>query len=150
VPFFFLSFLLSFWTRFPGIDHVEKLHYGVLSMGMLRNYKFTILCGILILVALLVPSSTYQGMPSFPGIDKLVHSILFFLFALAYMLEYTKFHRRHPRFTAFALTVLCFIVGTETLQLLTATRHFELADMLFDVLGASVAFVITCFAKTGE
>ncbi len=147
---FFLPFLSAFLTHFLGIDQVEKLHYGVLSMGILSNYKCTVLCGILILVALLVPSSTYQGMPSFLGLDKLVHSILFFLFALAYMLEYTKFHRRHPRLTSFALTVLCFIVGTEILQLLTATRHFELADMLFDALGASAAFVVTRFTKTGE
>lgn len=116
-------------------------------MVVIKKYKFTILCAVLILVALLVPSSTYQRLPTFSGVDKLVHSVLFFLFALAYTLEYTKFHRRHQRLASFALTVVCFIVGTEVLQLLTATRHFELADMAFDALGASIAFVIARFAK---
>jgi len=112
-------------------------------MGIVKNYKFTILCALVILVALLLPSAAFQKMPSFFGVDKVAHTILFFFFALSYMLEYRKAHGRPPKLLYAAVLVLGLMVGSELLQLLTSSRHFEFADMAFDLGGACIAFGIS-------
>ncbi|MCE5256645.1 MAG: VanZ family protein [Spirochaetaceae bacterium] len=112
-------------------------------MKKVRDYKFTILCACLILVALLLPSSTFRKVPSFFGLDKIAHLVLFFLFALAYMLEYEKVHGRFPQIFLTLALVLSFVIGSEMLQLLTPSRHFELLDMAFDTLGAGIAFAVS-------
>ena len=106
----------------------------------ITNFKFTILTACLILVALLVPGSTYRSFPSFFGIDKLAHLGLFFLFSLSYSIEYKKAYASIPAVSHAFLLFVLFVVSSELLQLTTSTRHFELMDMVFDLLGASAAY----------
>jgi len=110
-------------------------------MKKIVNYKFTILVAALILVALLLPSSSIPKIRSFAGIDKAIHFILFFFFALSYVLEFRRTNRRLPGFLFSLLIVSFFIVASETLQLFTKSRHFELLDMAFDGAGAATAYI---------
>jgi len=113
-------------------------------------FKFTILTACLILVALLVPGSTYRSFPSFFGIDKLAHLGLFFLFSLSYSLEYKRAYTHLPSVVhAFGL-FLVFVVSSELLQLLTSSRHFELTDMVFDIIGASAAYAAVALFGSGQ
>ncbi len=118
-------------------------------MKKIANYKFTILVAALILVALLLPSSSIPKVRGFVGIDKAVHSVLFFFFALSFILEFRRTNRRLPGFLSSLLVVCLFIVASETLQLFTKSRHFELLDMAFDGCGAALAYIaIMAYLRT--
>ena len=110
-------------------------------------FKFTSATALLIIVALLLPSSVYRGAPRFFGIDKIAHFALFFLFAVCYLTEYRRYNGRMPSLPHGILLVVVFILSSELLQLLTATRHFEFMDMAFDAAGAGAAFAISLIAS---
>ena len=110
-------------------------------------FKFTTVTAALILVALLLPSSVYRRAPSFFGIDKAVHFAMFLIFAFCYLTEYRLYNGRRPSLGHGILFVVVFILSTEMLQLLTATRHFELMDMAFDAAGAVAAAAISFLAS---
>lgn len=113
-------------------------------------FKFTTATAVLILIALLLPSSMYKGAPNFFGIDKVAHFALFFLFAICYLTEYHRYNGKLPSLPHGIILVVVFILSSELLQLLTATRHFELLDMAFDAAGASAAFVISLLASSAR
>jgi len=113
-------------------------------------FKLTIATAALILIALLLPSSVYKGAPSFFGIDKVAHFALFFLFAICYLTEYLRYNGKIPSLPHGILLVVVFILSSELLQLLTATRHFEFLDMAFDAAGASAAFVVSLLASSAR
>ena len=104
-------------------------------------YKFTIASACLIIVALLLPSSSFSSVPSFGGIDKLAHLALFFVFSLSYILEYRKERKKAPPVFFSLSIIILFILGSELLQLFTTSRRFEWIDMLFDLAGALTAFL---------
>lgn len=108
----------------------------------LIRFRYTFMSALLIIVALLLPSSSFSRMPPRVGIDKLAHFILFFAFTLAYCLEYRKLTNRLPGFLHGAIIVVLFIVGSELMQLLTPTRRFEVLDMLSDAAGSAVAAIV--------
>lgn len=108
----------------------------------LLSYKFTIAAAALILAALLLPSKTFSHLPSFFGIDKLAHFVLFALFSAAYLVESGGIRKSLPSVAVSALSIGLFIMCSELLQLLTSSRSFELADMAFDAMGTIFAFVI--------
>lgn len=110
-------------------------------MKKIAAFKFTILWGVLIIIALLLPSSSFRKAPSFIGIDKVVHFFLFLIFTLAYLLEFRRFSGKLPGYLHSMILVLLFIVCSEVLQLLTPTRRFELLDMVFDASGAALALL---------
>ena len=110
-------------------------------------FKFTSATALLIIVALLLPSSVYRGAPRFFGIDKIAHFALFFLFAVCYLTEYRRYNGQMPSLPHGILLVVVFILSSELLQLLTATRHFEFMDMAFDAAGAGAAFAISLIAS---
>jgi VanZ family protein len=113
----------------------------------IEAFKFTSATALLIIVALLLPSSVYRGAPRFFGIDKIAHFALFFLFAVCYLTEYRRYNGRMPSLPHGILLVVVFILSSELLQLLTATRHFEFMDMAFDAAGAGAAFAISLIAS---
>ncbi|HWR12770.1 MAG TPA: VanZ family protein [Rectinemataceae bacterium] len=112
-------------------------------MKKIAAYKFTIISAALILVALLLPSSSFSSMPRFFGVDKIAHFCLFLLFTLSYTLEFRRLNGKLPGFFHSIVFVLIFIVSSELLQLLTSSRHFEFLDMAFDAGGAAAAFLVT-------
>lgn len=113
----------------------------------IEAFKFTSATALLIIVALLLPSSVYRGAPRFFGIDKIAHFALFFLFAVCYLTEYRRYNGQMPSLPHGILLVVVFILSSELLQLLTATRHFEFMDMAFDAAGAGAAFAISLIAS---
>lgn len=108
----------------------------------LIRFRYTFLSALLIIVALLLPSSNFSRMPSRMGIDKVAHFVLFFTFTLAYCLEYRKLTNRLPGLLHGTIIVVLFIVGSELMQLLTPTRRFEVLDMLSDAVGSAVAAIV--------
>lgn len=110
-------------------------------------FKFTLSTAALILIALLLPSSVYRGAPSFFGVDKVAHFALFFLFAICYLTEYRRYNGKFPSLPHGVLLVIVFILSSELLQLLTATRHFEYIDMAFDAAGAGAAFALSLLSS---
>jgi len=110
-------------------------------MKKIEAFKFTIVSACLILVALLLPSSSFPKMPSTVRIDKVAHFFLFMLFSLSYLLEFRRYNGKLPGFLHATLLILTFIVISELMQLLTKSRHFEFLDMAFDTAGAVVAFL---------
>lgn len=112
-------------------------------MKKIVAYKFTIASACLIIVALLLPSSSFSSIPSLVGIDKFAHLALFFIFSLSYILEYRREKEKSPPFLLSILIMILFILGSELLQLFTTSRHFEWFDMLFDLAGASAAFALS-------
>jgi len=118
-------------------------------MKKIADFKFTILIAVLILVALLIPSSAIPKVPTFVGIDKAAHFILFFFFALSYILEFRRANQRLPRSLPSFFFVFFFMLASEMLQLFTRSRHFELLDMAFDGVGATTAYIaMITFLKT--
>lgn len=117
-------------------------------MKKIVAYKFTLASACLILVALLLPSSSFPKMPSVIGIDKIAHLGLFFLFTLSYVLEFRRKNKNLPGLLHSVFLILIFIVSSELMQLLTSSRHFEWMDMVFDASGAVVAFLaVKAFVK---
>lgn len=110
-------------------------------MKKIVAFKFTLLSGVLIIIALLLPSSSFRKAPTFIGIDKVVHFFLFLIFSLAYLLEFRRYSGKLPGYFHSIAFILLFIIGSEVLQLLTPTRRFEVLDMLFDASGAAVALL---------
>lgn len=110
-------------------------------MKKLLAFKFTITSASLIMIALLLPSSSFPKVPSGIGIDKVAHFFLFMAFSLSYLMEFRRYAGKLPGFLHGVLLILMFIVSSELLQLLTKSRHFELMDMVFDAAGACAAFL---------
>ena len=110
-------------------------------MKKIEAFKFTLISACLILVALLLPSSSFPKVPSVVGIDKIAHFFLFMLFSLSYLLEFRRYNGKLPGLLHGILLILAFIVSSELMQLLTKSRHFEFLDMAFDAAGAAVAFI---------
>jgi len=116
-------------------------------MEKLKHYKYTVAAAVLILFALLLPGSTFSFMSkNLLDIDKLAHMALFFIFTLAFQLEYKAANRRAPQFFRSALLILAFSIGSEALQLTTSTRSFDPADMAADLIGASLAAIVAAVA----
>ncbi|MBR6432687.1 MAG: VanZ family protein [Muribaculaceae bacterium] len=81
----------------------------------------------------------------FKNSDKVVHFLMFFFLGFAYLFDYTKY--KSPRHTKLnkelAFTAVAAMVGllTESAQLVMGLgRSFEVADIIFDMIGALAAF----------
>lgn len=116
-------------------------------MKKILSYKFTALSALLILVALLLPSKAMPVMPFSFGIDKAAHLVLFFIFSFAFSLEAKKSGGSIAGIATRGLIIIAFIFGSEALQLLTSSRHFEFADMVFDATGAALALFAARFVR---
>ena len=101
---------------------------------MSRRFPFpTTATAALILVAVLLPGSALPEGPGVPGLDKLVHAVLFFGLALAAQLDFGLDGRR--RVAVALVAALFFSALTEALQLAVDGRSSELLDMAADMGG---------------
>lgn len=102
----------------------------------LRRYRIaTILASIALLALLLAPGDDVPKV-SLPGIDKLVHVLLFGCWALALRFDWVAFRER-PGLLLVAVAIAAPL--TEALQLLAPGRSFDLLDMAADMVGAALA-----------
>lgn len=110
---------------------------------------FSAIATVLVVYMLLSPpsqfSSGWLSFLHFKNSDKVVHFLMFFFLGFAYLFDYTKY--KSPRHTKLnkelAFTAVAAMVGllTESAQLVMGLgRSFEVADIIFDMIGALAAF----------
>lgn len=86
-----------------------------------------------ILTAVLLPGSSLPDNPGIPGLDKIVHFLMFFGLAAAIHLDFDITGRKK-----FAYSIgfgLLFAVATEFLQILVDGRVSEMLDAIADCSG---------------
>jgi glycopeptide antibiotics resistance protein len=111
---------------------------------------FSVIATAFVVYVLLVPSSSlpqsWLGLFSFKYGDKVLHLLLFFFLCLAYLYDYTKARTHHTKLNKeLAFTTLAGSIGllTEAGQLaLGIGRDFDVTDIVFDVVGAFLAFAL--------
>lgn len=113
-------------------------------MNYLISYIWAILWGAIICVLLLLPSNNFNGIPVFPGIDKMVHLGIFFVQAtLLYWGAVIKSKRAGNKWIIILkviLTTAVFAVLTELAQMyLTQTRSGDPWDVFADIVGVGMA-----------
>lgn len=111
-------------------------------MQFLKHYKFTIVVVMLILVAILMPSSDVPSV-GIPHIDKVVHFGMFGCLALTFYSEYYWRHERLPKFISTWLVLEVFAALTEVMQHFTPDRSMDYRDLIADSLGIIVCICFT-------
>jgi|SRR5690606_25579377 VanZ like family. len=106
----------------------------------MKHYIWAILWAVFILVLCSVPSESTEGIPAFPGIDKLVHTGFFFVFTV--LLYYGAIRRTGTTRPSWAISTrvtifsCLFALFTEYLQWKIFTyRAAEGWDLFADVTG---------------
>lgn len=96
------------------------------------KYWPTITVTLLIIIAVLLPGRAIPGVGIFQ-FDKLVHFIMFFVWATAVRRDFPS-----GAFSKIIITGLVFSFFTEVLQIVAEDRTFDLYDMLADAVGLIV------------
>lgn len=110
-------------------------------MTYIKNYKFTLLSIILILVAVLMPADDVPSV-TIPNIDKLVHVGMFSFLTLCFYGEYFFGNRKLPSLLLPWILLEGFAIITELLQYLAEGRSCDVKDLVADTIGIIVAIVI--------
>ena len=130
----------------------------------MRHYIWAIAWGIIVLFLISMPINPHNPTWSrfnFPGLDKLVHTGVFFVFTSLFLFGVLKNSAIPKVFNLSIIIALAFssvfAVGTELIQeYLTATRTFDLWDIFADHVGivmsyfSYILFVSTMKAKQKE
>ena len=107
------------------------------------RYRFTLSSAAVIMIAVLLPGSSFSGMPvDFIGIDKIIHFFMFFIFSMSYSMEYRNDRKRMPRILPLLALFFGFAFLTELSQLFADGRSFDPLDGLADFGGAVSARII--------
>ena len=116
-------------------------------MNIIKNFKFTILAVVLILVAILMPAS---GTPTveIPYADKIVHAGMFVVLTGCFYIEYLICKNSLPNTLYVLIAVILFAVLTEVLQSFTPDRTMDVWDLVADLIGSIVAIGIIKLWKT--
>lgn len=110
-------------------------------MTYIKNYKFTLLSIILILVAVLMPADDVPSV-SIPHIDKLVHAGMFAFLTLCFYGEHFFEKRKMPPLLLSWILLEIFAITTEVLQYLAEGRSCDIKDFLADTIGIIIVIVI--------
>lgn len=119
-------------------------------LGKLPRYGLTVVWAILIAVACLVDFSDMPDeLPTFEGMDKVVHFLMYFVLSLIFIWEYRRRGQlfgtdgRELRLFTWVLLLSAIWGGLmEYLQSLTSYRGAEQTDLTADVAGALFAFLL--------
>lgn len=101
------------------------------------KYFLTIATTAVILIAVLLPGSSLPDVSSF-GLDKIIHFILFFSWAIAVRYDFSTL----KKIIVLVLGIL-FSFLTEILQLFVEDRSYDLYDMIADSLGLVMALILS-------
>ncbi len=113
-------------------------------MNYAKSYKFTIAAALVVIVLLLLPSQFFPRTPRTAiELDKVVHAILFGIVTAIFSAEHFSRTRKSPPFLLTLLTFAAFSILTETSQLFTKTRHFDMRDFAADMVGIAAALVLS-------
>jgi VanZ family protein len=116
-------------------------------------YRTLIICVVILIVSLL-PGDEVNKLNWFDlaGIDKIVHSGMYFILTLIMMYESFKYRsiKNKSKFYLFSgLTVCSYSAAIELIQLLfTDSRKAEIADLFFNILGILVSILVWNFVKS--
>ena len=110
-------------------------------MNHIKNYKFTVLSIILILIAVLMPADDVPSV-SIPHIDKLVHAGMFGFLTLCFYGEYFFEKRKILSILLPWILIEIFAIITELLQYLVEGRSCDIKDFLADTIGSIIVIVI--------
>jgi len=117
----------------------------------------TFLVTALILVAVSLPGSSLPDAPGIPGLDKMVHCILFLMLAVGVQLDFNPTGARQLLLAA--ALALAFSALTEAIQLFVDGRSSELVDMIADMAGFLVglaarrplaSLALKCYARAAR
>ena len=104
-----------------------------------QRYLLSALATALMIVLVVLPANDLPPLPLWNA-DKILHTFLFAAWTTAVLLD-TPWLREH--LWAMVVLALLFSLSTELLQLLTATRAFEVGDLMADAVG--VVVVVAAF-----
>ena len=120
-----------------SINVIEKEN----GMTYIKNYKFTLLSIILILIAVLMPGDDVPSV-SIPNIDKFVHVGMFAFLTLCFYGEYFFSNRKMPSLCLSWGMLELFAITTELLQYLAEGRSCDIKDFLADTIGIVIVITI--------
>ncbi|MFC2129244.1 VanZ family protein [Bacteroidota bacterium] len=115
---------------------------AALFLHIIRSYYPGIIFGLIILAISVAPVSG-EGRPlifSFPGSDKVVHSIIYCVFTILLTRDYLRYNPlKWIRLLFFLLAILGYSIIIEVIQLsLTSYRSGELLDVVANLAGISI------------
>ena len=110
-------------------------------MNIIKNFKFTLIIVILILVAVLMPSGGTTTV-EIPYADKIVHAGMFAVLTACFYLEYLNSQKKLPNIICVLMGIVGFGGITEVLQSLTPDRTMDIYDLVADTIGALVVIVV--------
>lgn len=115
----------------------------------MRHYLWAVIWGVFILFLITTPiniDANKLSRFSFPGIDKLVHTGIFFVFTVLLLFASLK-NDDSLRLISFPIVLIIiisssFAISTELIQRYLATyRSFELWDVFADHIGIGMAYL---------
>lgn len=114
-----------------------------MNKPLILAYSRTFVLVLIILYLSFANSKQFEGVPSFFGVDKLVHFILYALLSVFIFIDTKKYALMFSLSKVFWIAFVgSFVLGgvVEIMQgLFFATRSAEWGDFVFDFLGALLA-----------
>lgn len=110
----------------------------------LLNYSLAMIWGVVVSILLLMPSSDFEGVPYFEGIDKMVHCGIFFVLTILIYFGNSLHYRENVNkfrslLVVFAI-VSIFAFLTEGAQMyLSPSRSADWWDIFADFTGIGMA-----------
>jgi len=113
-------------------------------MNYAKSYKFTIAAALAVIILLLLPAQFFPRTPhTIIELDKVVHGILFGIVTAVFSAEHFSRTRKSPPFLLTLFIFAAFAMLTETSQLFTRTRKFDLRDFAADMVGIAAALLLS-------
>lgn len=110
-------------------------------MKQIKQYKWTIVAVILILIAILMPGNDVPSV-GIPHLDKVVHFGMFGVLALVFYGEYTWQHKKLPVYLKAWGAMEIFALVTEFMQKLVPGRSCDMIDFVADSLGITLMIAL--------
>lgn len=110
-------------------------------MKKIKYFKLTMIMTIIILIIILTPGDSVPSV-GIPGIDKIVHCGMFFMWSFIYNMEYKIYTKRQSKFAMTIAAGTLFAVATEVMQLFAIMRSFDVKDILADVIGIILGIIV--------
>ena len=114
------------------------------------TYSVAAVCWTLFMLTILLISPDRVGVPKrelIPGLDKVVHFILFAILAFL-TIRAIEERRREIKFWFLLILLSLFAAMTEVLQHFQESRRADLWDMMADVLG--IAAILIWYSSTSK
>ncbi len=113
---------------------------------MFLNYNLFTFCWAGIILALTVSSGSIHSNMGNQGTDKVIHTFIFMVLTLLMIVGFRKQHKFNKLRTNAVLStiVICSLYGflIELIQLFLPYRSVEFADILADLVGIGIGYIM--------